>query len=273
MDANCLHDKATIERYLRADAELHIYSLGDLDDFFWPHTMWFGHETDGRLDAVVLLYVGMSVPTLLALSRGGDALPALVRSIAHLLPVRFNAHLSPGIASVLEPTHRLTASGPHLKMSLDPTALCRNRPAAPPRADEGEGTAGEPCRLTTDDLPALLALYEASYPENWFDPRMVETGQYFGIRDGTRLISAAGIHVYSPRYGVAALGNIATLPSHRGRGFAARVTERLCRSLADERITVGLNVRADNAAAIACYRRIGFETVATYEELVVERKR
>jgi RimJ/RimL family protein N-acetyltransferase len=239
--------------------------------------VWFGHQTQGQLDAVALLYVGMPTPTLLALSRGGDALPALVRSIADLLPARFYAHLTPGIASVLEPTYRLTAHGLHLKMSL---AAAEGRPGHGPatapadaRTRRSVAYPADPSRLTSDDLPALLALYEASYPGNWFDPRMVETGQYFGIRDGSRLVSVAGIHVFSPRYGVAALGNVATLPSHRGRGLAARVTERLCRSLTAEGLLVGLNVSADNEAAIACYRGVGFETVAVYEEFEVERAR
>ncbi len=261
----CLHDKTTIERFLRTDAQLHLYSLGDLDDFFWPHTVWYGHETAGSLDAVALLYVGMHVPTLLAFSHGGDALPALLRSIADLLPARFYAHLSPGISSALEPTHRLASRGMHLKMGLAGAAL--------PHPAATGGPPSAPVRLTPGDLPDLIALYEESYPGNWFDPRMIDTGQYFGIRDGSRLVSVAGVHVYSPRYGVAALGNIATLPSHRGRGLASRVTERLCRSLAEERIAVGLNVSADNAAAVACYRGIGFETVASYEEYDVERRR
>jgi hypothetical protein len=31
-----------IEAFLRRNPELHIYSIGDLDDFFWPYTAWHG---------------------------------------------------------------------------------------------------------------------------------------------------------------------------------------------------------------------------------------
>ena len=255
MEYRCLHDRSQIERFLRRDPHLHLYSLGDLDDFFWPYTLWYGHGEGGALDAVALLYAGMEVPTLLALSRDREPMSALVRSIRHLLPPRFYAHLSPGLAPALEPAYELVTHGLHLKMALDPAGL----PGAP---DSPDGVV----RLGSADLPALLEFYAEAYPGNWFDPRMVETGRYYGIREGGRLASVAGIHVYAPELGAAALGNIATLPSRRGSGYGTRVTAHLCRSLLADGCAVGLNVKADNGAAIACYRSLGFRAVAEYEE-------
>jgi hypothetical protein len=40
MHAIFLHDKDAIRALLLRDPELHIYSIGDLDDFFWPYTAW-----------------------------------------------------------------------------------------------------------------------------------------------------------------------------------------------------------------------------------------
>ena len=37
----CLHDKGQIEAFLRRNVFLHSYSVGDLDDRFWPHTTWY----------------------------------------------------------------------------------------------------------------------------------------------------------------------------------------------------------------------------------------
>jgi ribosomal protein S18 acetylase RimI-like enzyme len=53
---------------------------------------------------------------------------------------------------------------------------------------------------------------------------------------------------------------------------ARRVTAALCRLLGAEIDVIGLNVRADNAAAIACYRGIGFELRHAYDEWRVTRR-
>jgi len=85
-------------------------------------------------------------------------------------------------------------------------------------------------------------------------------------------VAAAGVHVYSASRGVAALGNIATHPDRRGRGLGRAVTARLCASLLATVRHIGLNVHAENAAAIACYRGLGFEAVARYGEFVVTKR-
>jgi predicted GNAT family acetyltransferase len=100
---------------------------------------------------------------------------------------------------------------------------------------------------------------------------MLQTGFYFGVRRGADLVSVAGVHVYSPQYRVAALGNITTRPDVRGRGLAAVATARLCRELLRSGIEhVGLNVKADNEGAVHCYEKLGFEAVAGYGEYTLE---
>ncbi len=103
-------------------------------------------------------------------------------------------------------------------------------------------------------------------------PRMLQTRQYFGLRVNGRLVSVAGVHVYSPVYRVAAIGNVVTHPAHRNKGYAKLVTARLCQSLLETVDHLGLNVKADNNAAIACYRELGFKIVAPYGEFTVEQK-
>ncbi|MFC1708324.1 GNAT family N-acetyltransferase [Planctomycetota bacterium] len=252
-----VHDKNVIEGFLRGDPLLHLYGLGDLDDFFFPHTCWFGLTGGTGLRAIVLLYAGLEMPTVIALSdRNGRAtLGELVRGMAHLLPRRFYAHLSPGLAAELE-GYELLPRGRHLKMALT------DRPALD-AADTSRAV-----RLGPSDIEELHTLYARSYPGNWFDRRMLETHQYFGVREHGELVAAGGVHVFSPRYRVCALGNVTAQPELRGRGLGTAVTAAVCKSVLETVDHIGLNVKADNVGAVRCYRRLGFSDHAEYGEFV-----
>ncbi|MEU6077821.1 GNAT family N-acetyltransferase [Micromonospora sp. NPDC047074] len=250
MPVRAEHDRAVLAELLGRDPVLHAYQLGDLDDFFWPYTSWFRRDEE-----VALLYHGADPPTLLAFAAPSrvDRLAALLRELTPVLPARLWAHLSPGAEAALAGAFRAAAAGPHHKMALTDPARLAAAPAA--------GTV-----LDAGDLPALRRLYDVAYPGNWFDPRMLDTGQYVGVRDGGELVAVAGVHVYSPVYRVAALGNVTTHPRARGRGLAGAAVAELCRRLADSVTHVTLNVKADNAAAVRLYGRLGFTRVADYGE-------
>ncbi|MEV4712007.1 GNAT family N-acetyltransferase [Micromonospora sp. NPDC049374] len=253
MSVRAEHDRAVLAGLLSRDPVLHAYQLGDLDDFFWPYTSWYR-----RGDSVVLLYHGATPPTLLAFAGPAEvgAMAALLGELAPVLPARLQAHLSPGLESALDVAFRVTATGPHLKMALTD----RTRLAAVAPAGEVLGRA---------DLPRLHELYAAAYPGNWFDPRMVDTGRYVGVREGDRLVAVAGVHVVSPAHRVAAVGNVTTRPGWRGRGLGAAVMARLCGLLATEVDHVTLNVAATNSAAVRLYERLGFSRVADYGEFTL----
>ena len=239
----------SIEAYLRQAPLLHVYELGDLDPREAPHTQWIAND-----HAAILIYRGLATPTLIALSHAD---PAPVRALlaSALLPARFYAHLSPGLEAVLATSHRLELVGHNIKLGL-------TAPIAEPFA----ATA-----LTPADAGEVVAFYRASYPGAYFEPVNLERGPYLAVRDAIGIAAVAGVHVYSPAMRVAALGNIATRPDARGRGLARRVTGALCRRLQRQVDAIGLNVRADNEAAIACYRRLGFTHVADYDEWLVNR--
>ncbi len=256
----CLHDRPALEAYLRRTPTTHIYELGDLDDFFWPYTTWYALQEQGEIQALALVYTGTLYPVLAAMSQlPQERLGELLELLQNFLPWRFYTHLSPGLAPIFEAHYACTPHGLHYKMALaDPGKLAQ------------VDTSGV-FQLTPGDAGELADFYTRSYPDNWFDPRMLETGCYYGIRQAGEIASVAGIHVYSPQYGVAALGNITTLPQHRNRGLGKAVTARLCNALLERVPVVGLNVKADNLPAIAAYRRLGFEVVSEYEEWALER--
>jgi len=255
-----LRDRDALARFLRRRAAVHAYELGDLDDFFWPRTRWFTWQPDGRIEQVALLYDEPDPPVLLAL---GDAPAAgmaeLLLAVAAELPGRVYAHLSPALVDALAP--RLVPENepvPHLKLGLaDPGALAAHE------------TAGA-VPLSPADVGEIERLYERAYPGTWFHPRMLETGRYVGIRRDGELACVAGVHVWSPAWHVACLGNVATLPSRRGEGLATVACATLCRVLLDDGIDViSLNVRADNRAAIRAYEKLGFTHAADYVEVML----
>lgn len=275
MSVIVLHDKAQIAAFLRQNVYLNLYSLGDLDDFFWNYTTWYAWREGDKLQAIILFYTGLELPVLLAHGSTKDGgvqkslassqgektlvtpLQKLLRAILPYLPRRFYTHLDLGLETILTGDYQLDPHGEHYKMAL----------IEPARLAEVDVSATVP--LSVSDLPEILALYERSYPGNWFDSRMLETGQYFGLRHEGELASIAGVHVYSPTYGVASLGNITTDPAYWGHGFGRAVTARLCQSLLKIVDHVGLNVKADNQAAIHLYQQLGFEVIANYGEYMV----
>lgn len=243
-------DTAAIEAHLRRAPSLHGYELGDLDPREAAHVTWIARDP---VDAVVLLYRGLATPTIIGLADGDrSALRRLLAANAHALPARCYAHLSPGVVAAVAPPYRAERLGRNYKMAL----------AAPIARGPGDGVV----RLVPGDADEVLAFFAASYPASYFEPANLARGPYVAVRDAAGIAAVAGVHVYSPALRVAALGNIATRPDARGRGHAARVTAALCRELAAEVDTIGLNVRVDNAPAIACYRGIGFEVRHEYEE-------
>jgi len=251
-------DRDRLRAYFRRAPGLHLYELGDLDDFFWPHTRWHALERAGELRAVVLLYTAGAPATAIAI---GDPAPLaeLLEQIRDQLPAQLHAHLSPGLDAALAPRYASEARVPMRKLALADRA----------RLDGVD--PGPVDRLGPADREEVERFFARAYPGNWFDPRMLETGQYFAIRDG-ELVAAGGVHVYSPAERVAALGNIAVAESHRGRGLGTRVTAQICRSVLASVDHVGLNVRRDNRAAIACYERLGFAAVAPYEEHMLQAR-
>jgi len=252
-----MHNKNEIEAFLRKNVPLHIYSIGDLDDFFWQDTQWHALKEGEKIQALALLYTGQTIPTLQALSKQAGPMRKLLLSISHRLPGRFHAHFSPGVSEALKERYYIESPEKHYKMVLSNNRL------------PGSVDCSRVVRLTDEDLSQMLRLYNEAYPGNWFNPRMLQTRQYFGIKIDNELVSVAGIHVFSKKYRVAALGNITTHPDYRGRGFAQSVTARLCQSLSENVDHIGLNVKADNTVAIALYEKLGFVRITPYYECMV----
>lgn len=249
-----LKDRSQLSDYFQQDIQLHLYSLGDLDDFYWSKSACYGIQNDQSVDKVVLLYRGEELPVLLALSDPGRLDKEFIEQLIPLLPTEFYAHLSPGVEEGFINQFSITDFGGHYKMGLHDLSQIKRVNTEHTRP------------LAEQDLEDIRALYQKSYPGNSFDPRMLLTGKFYGYRKDGHLLSIGGIHVFSPAYRVAALGNITTHPEYRNQGMGRAVTAKLCLSLLEKVDIIGLNVKQDNLHAINLYNTLGFTISAEYGE-------
>ena len=255
-----LHNKCDIEPFLRQNLFPHLFEYNDLDDQYWPSTIWFGLKKDDNLRQVALLYTGLPVPVLMANADRPRALMSeLLQRIVPLLPRRVYAHMHPAHVNALAKHYAVMPRGMFYRMGLlDTTRLSA--------IDTSKVEA-----LSEADLPALEALYRDSYPDHSFTPQLFKAGCYYGIRRGSALISVAGVQAFSPAYKVAALGNVTTHPRMRGRGLSRAVCARLCQALLHHGVEhIGLSVKTDNASAIACYTTLGFEKIIEHGAYMLE---
>lgn len=256
MEVKITDNKKEIREFLAKNPDLQLYTIGDLDDFFWPHTVWYALWDNGSIQAIALLYTGMDPSTLLHFCDNDTFYSIeLLKSIKPLLPSKFNAHLSEGLTDIFGRENIIENWGHNYRMILT--------------GNPGTISDDNIRRLKMSDMNEIRELYTIAYPGNWFDSRMVETGKYFGYFMGKRLTGISGVHVYSSEYRIAALGNIATHPDFRGRKIAYKLTSVLCNDLLKNVDIIGLNVKSDNPAAIRCYENIGFRIRSSFDECFI----
>jgi ribosomal protein S18 acetylase RimI-like enzyme len=257
MVLHVLHDKPVILDYLQKEPGLQVYSIGDLDDFFWPRTTWYALKDNDAIQSLALLYAGQDIPTLLCFYKGDVKFSyRLLERIKSLLPVTFYAHLSPGLLDVFGRHNIIKYYGSNYKMVLTKAA----------HAEDDKNIK----RLSVQDLPVMKDFLVVAYPQNWFDSQMLETNKYYGYFIDNKLVGVAGVHVYSKEYKVAAIGNVATHPDYRGQQIGCTLTAALCFDLQKSVSSIGLNVKTDNEHAIKCYKKIGFEIIGTFDECYIK---
>jgi ribosomal protein S18 acetylase RimI-like enzyme len=229
-----LIDRNEIRTRLRRDPAWSVYALADLEPAMFPRTLWFEPDL-----ALVLQAYGTAI--LFAMGRGS------VREA--LESVNGPVHLQVQRDALDEVARHATVSSEKRMWRM---VWSGDRPIS---------SGGKTSRLTASDVDALQALYgdgEArGEAPDFFFPSMVSDGIFHGVYEDAQLVAAAGTHVVSRGEGAAAIGNVYVRHDHRGQGLGRRVTEAVLAELADVE-TVGLNVRADNEAALRLYESLGF---------------
>lgn len=249
------HDKVRLEEHFRRDPVMFAYHLGDLDDFLFDRCQWGAtYHKSTRIDECILIYRAPFGSAVLAFGLS-DRFPASLEQAVGLLPDPFFGHFFADYRPILHRVFQEERLSTSARMKLERFV---------PHHDDSDLSSIR--RLVPDDWLALTEFYHEAFPDSYFEPRMLETGKYFGWIDRRQIAAVAGVHVYSPQYRVAALGNIATHPGYRGRGIATRLTSRLTAELSSEGLLVCLNVADNNLPALRCYDKLGFVRAFFFEE-------
>jgi ribosomal protein S18 acetylase RimI-like enzyme len=243
-----LTDKNEIRTRLRRDPAWSVYALGDLGPSMFPKTLWFVPD-------LTLVVQDFGTAILFAMGPGSvrEALECVARPV--LLQVQRDA--------LDEVARHAAVSSPRLMWRMTWTG------ARVPSASEATS------RLAAGDVPALQALYadgeSSGESPDFFFPSMVTNGVFHGIYEGPALVAAAGTHLLAREEGAATIGNVYTRHDRRGRGLGRLVTSAVLGEIAGVE-TIGLNVRADNAAALHLYESLGFvRHCEFYEGLAMPR--
>lgn len=255
-----VRDREELRDFLMRDRLASAYLLGNLDPAYFQWCKAYGaRDDDGRLESLVLLYTGLSLPAVFTVGderHFGD----LLEAIRTELPERFHFHVQEKQLAALRGVYDPVELKRMWRMGLESQAYVHQDLSNPPRVE----------RLGHRDTAAIMELYQ-HYPDNLFEAYQLETGFYFGVRDPELgLASIAGIHVFSEEHDVAVIGNFVTHPDRRGMGMATACTARLLDELFERVSFVALNVQADNEAAIHMYAKFGFDKNNIFYEGIVD---
>jgi len=253
----CVDRHDLIELFGR-DRGAHVYALADLEEPCWSMSRWW-RRGDAAVGEVRL--PGVTDALVYAVSSADpDGTVALLADLADELPQRFVITGPTGLARRLSTRYDAAWSGHFVKMRWTD----RSRLLEPD---------GRVLSLGADDITDISDLLSEQSDDAFFHAGLLDVGPFVGIRDDGRLVAVGGVHVMSREFGVAAIGNVFTARSMRGRGLARAVVSEICRRLVPVADVVALNVSVANASARYAYEQLGFAPIMEYDEAELSRRR
>jgi ribosomal protein S18 acetylase RimI-like enzyme len=240
--ASLTADRSRIQDYLETDRRYAAFAIGDLEPRLFAQSTFAVAEVDGRIGALAQHFRGIA-PTPLQLMGENGGLKAILSDV--LRPAQPYVVGRPEHVPVVEEFYEWDGGAQMLRMGL--------------RGEEFRGASTDCVRLTADDLASLTDLYTQG-DVNSFHPERLEHNVFYGVFEDEQLVAAAGTHLVSPTYGVAAVASVYTRPECRGRGYGTATTSAVVFDLVRRGIQdVVLTVGHDNEGAIRVYERLGFE--------------
>lgn len=253
---------SAIRNILRTDPIWSAYALMDLQPDFAPHCRWFTARASGG-EGLALLYTGLEPPVLLTVGDAGAVDEALAQiDLPPRVYLSIREEHEPAVARRYDPSRDRR---PMLRLSL-PREATLDPPQGASLVQLGRGDAERLCTLFA---------HGGDFAPDAFDPPQLDSGIFWGVtEEGTAngaLLAAGGTHIVDWQRGIAAVGNMYTLPDQRDRGHASSVLRALVASLRGRGVTnIVLNVDQRNADARRLYERHGFTVHCPFIEGIAE---
>lgn len=166
------------------------------------------------------------------------------------------------VAAMLQPGQRLSFVTPG-KLDLPPGVDVVREAVANQMVATNRFTVSSDeriMRLGADDAPDMLRLAEMTEPGP-FSARTNELGNFFGIREGGRLVAMAGERMTAGKY--VEISAVCTHPDWRGQGLGRLLMEHLSATIQERDKVPFLHVFTNNVAAVRLYRELGFRIART----------
>ena len=249
-----LSDPAAIRRLLEPQRAYTAYALAQLDPRMFPRNKWY--RSAGPNGQALLVH---------SKSPLGNALFALGDATA--LDAVLSLHPGPRFAfgslmlehkAIVRKYFLMTRPQVMLRMTVE--------------SDTFRPVGADAQRLATSDIAAVNRLYSMEGGLTAYRTEHLDDAVYYGIYEGRNLISIAGTHVVSGAERIAVVGNVFTHPRYRGQGLATATTGAVTAHLLADCDLVALTVEEENAAAVAIYSSLGYETKGKLHETPVVRK-
>ena len=244
-------DDSEIGALLERDRVWNSFALADLLPPFRQHTRFVTAARPGERPSVLVMII--QHPGFSTVSPFGDVAGVAAILAQTSLPQQTLVQTIADHRPLLEEHYRPAPEWPEmLRMAIKAQTFAS---AAMPAAPDVQVA-----RLGQRDETEVEGIYRL-FSEGHFRRELLDAGVFYGLRASGRLCAIAGTHVVAEPAGMAVIGNVFTHPDGRGKGYAGAVTSAVATDLLARGCRdVVLNVFAANAAAIAVYRRLGFQT-------------
>ncbi|HHV63680.1 MAG TPA: ribosomal protein S18-alanine N-acetyltransferase [Peptococcaceae bacterium] len=117
--------------------------------------------------------------------------------------------------------------------------------------------------MTLDDIPTIVAIEEASFPNPWSQASFVSElrdnylARYYCLEVEGKIIGYMGLWIIM---GEAHITNIAIWPGYRGQGWGEYLLKNVMQQMSSVGVLrITLEVRVSNTPAQNLYRKLGFK--------------